>query len=137
LKKKFAIVGKIVYFILMTIKKTFSDLEFNAHANHPNGVQAKLDLGNNTEISVVSMLTRESEFGGLYGDVSKGTYEVAVFQGDNMIPLSAWDDVIGWRTEDEITELMSKLQNGQDDTQAFIDELYLAKSKNRAELGLD
>ena len=137
MKKKFAIVGKIVYFILMTIKKTFSDLIFNAHANTPNGVQAKLDLGNNTEISVVSMTKREGSFGGLYGDVSKGTYEVAVFQGDNMIPLSAWDDVIGWRTEDEITELMSKLQNGQDDTQAFIDELYLAKSKNRAELGLD
>ena len=121
----------------MTIKKTFSDLIFNAHANTPNGVQAKLDLGNNTEISVVSMTKREGSFGGLYGDVSKGIYEVAVFQGDNMIPLSAWDDVIGWRTEDEITELMSKLQNGQDDTQAFIDELYLAKSKNRAELGLD
>ena len=120
----------------MTIKN-FSNLVFNAHANVTNGVQAKLDLGNKLEISVVSMKKREGEFGGLYGDVSEGTYEVAVFQGNTMQPLSPWDDVIGWQTEAEITELMSKLQGKQDDVYAFIDQLHLAKSENRAELGLD
>ena len=44
-------------------KKTFSDLVFNDHANTPNGVQAKLDLGNNLEVSVVSMKDKEAEFG--------------------------------------------------------------------------
>ena len=65
----------------MTIKKnrTFSDLVFTDHANNPNGVQARLDLGNNLEISVVSMKDKEAEFGGLYGSVKAGTYEVAVF----------------------------------------------------------
>ena len=116
---------------------TFSDLVFNAHANVINGVQAKLDLGNNIEISVVSMKKKEGEFGGLYGDVSEGTYEVAVFQGNAMQPLSAWDDVIGWQTEDEVSELMRKLQGEQDDVSAFIDQLHLSKSENRAELGLD
>jgi hypothetical protein len=120
----------------MTIKN-FNDLVFNAHANTPNGVQAKLDLGNDTEISVVSMLKREGEFGGLYGDVSEGTYEVAVFQGNAMQPLSPWDDVIGWQTEDEITELMRKLQGERDDVDDFISELHLRKSEKRAELDLD
>ena len=116
---------------------TFSDLVLNAHANVTNGVQAKLDLGNGIEISVVSMKKKEGEFGGLYGDVSEGTYEVAVFQGNAMQPLSAWDDVIGWQTKAEITELMGKLQGEQDDVSAFIDQLHLAKSEKRSDLGLD
>ena len=121
----------------MTIKKTFSDLVFNAHANTPNGVQAKLDLGNNLEISVVSMAKREGSFGGLYGDVSEGTYEVAVFQSDTMIPLTSCDDVRGWQTEDDLNDLMSSLQGNPDDIQDFIDQLYLAKRALRLELDLD
>ena len=121
----------------MTIKKTFSHLVFTDHGNNPNAVQARLDLGNNLEISVVSMKDKETEFGGSYGSVVAGTYEVAVFHNNSMQPLSPWDDVIGWQTEAEITELMSKLQGKQDDVYAFIDQLHLAKSENRAELGLD
>ena len=94
----------------MNDKKDFNDLVFNAHANVENGIQARLDLGNDTTISVVSMKKKESEYGGLYGDASQGTYEVAVFHHGNMVPLSAWDDVIGWQTEDELTELMANLQ---------------------------
>jgi len=120
----------------MTIKN-FNDLVFNAHANTPNGVQAKLDLGNNLEISVVSMKGKETEFGGLYGSVLAGTYEVAVFQGNTMQPLSPWDDVIGWQTEDEVTELMTNLQGKQDDISAFIEQLHLKRSESRAELELD
>ena len=120
----------------MTIKN-FNDLVFTDHANVTNGVQAKLDLGNNLEISVVSMKKREGEVGGLYGDVTEGTYEVAVFQDNTMQPLSPWDDVIGWQTEAEITELMSKLQDKQNDVYDFIDRLHLSRSENRADLGLD
>ena len=119
----------------MTIKN-FSDLVFTDHANTPNGVQAKLDLGNNLEISVVSMKKREGEFGGLYGDVSAGTYEVAVFHNNSMTPLSPWDDVIGWQTEAEITELMANLQGRQADVAGFIAQLYVARDENRADLGL-
>ena len=116
----------------MTIKN-YSDIVFTDHANTPNGVQAKLDLGNNLEISVVSMKKREGEFGGLYGDVSAGTYEVAVFHNNSMAPLSPWDDVIGWQTESNITVLML---NAQAYTWAWQDGLHLKKSESRADLGL-
>ena len=117
-------------------KKTFSDLVFNNHGNNPNAVQARLDLGNNLEVSVVSMKDKESEFGGLYGSVKAGTYEVAVFHNNNMLPLSPWDDVVGWQTEAEVTELMANLQGRQADVSGFIDQLYLTRSENRADLGL-
>ena len=116
--------------------KTFSDLVFNAHANVNNGVQAKLDLGNGLEISVVSMKKREGEYGGLYGDVTKGTYEVAVFQKNDMLPLNATDDVRGWQTEDELTELMNNLQGRQADEAGFLAFLYTEKDEARADLGL-
>jgi len=117
----------------MTIKN-FNDLIFNDHANNPNGVQAKLDLGNNTQISVVSMKDKETEFGGLYGSVKAGTYEVAVFHNESMVPLSPWDDVIGWQTEDEISELMANLQG--DFKAQFIANLYISRDESRNDLGL-
>tara|TARA_B110001454_G_C12702408_1_gene427159 strand:- start:483 stop:848 length:366 start_codon:yes stop_codon:yes gene_type:complete len=113
----------------MTIKKnrTFSDLEFHTHAHQSNGVQARLDLGNNIEISVVSMKDKETEFGGLYGSVKAGTYELAVFHNNNMVPLSAYDDVLGWQTEDNINELMGNLQG---DAEGFIAGLYVCRDES-------
>ena len=115
--------------------RTFSELEFNAHANVNNGVQAKLDLGNGLEASVVSMKKREGKYGGLYGDVTEGTYEVAVFRGGEMLPLNATDDVRGWQTEDELNELFAQLQG--DDFEKVIDEMYLAKKRWDEELYAD
>ena len=115
--------------------KTFSDLEFNDHANVSDGIQAKLNLGNDIEISVVSMKERDGDFGGLYGDASEGTYEVAVFRDGDMLPLSPFDDVIGWQTEDEITELMSNLQG--DFSSQFIANLYITRDEHREELCSD
>lgn len=120
----------------MTIKN-FSNLVFNPHANVNNGVQASLDLGNDLMISVVSMKKREGEFGGLYGDVTEGTYEVAVFHNSNMLPLTPWDDVRGWQTEDDITELMAELQGDASDIHGFISFLYTEKDEIRKELELD
>ena len=117
-------------------KKTFSDLVFKTHKNNPNGVQARLDLGNNLEISVVSMKGNASEFGGLYGSVTAGTYEVAVFRDNDMLPLSPYDDVKGWQTEDELTELMNNLQGNKVDVAGFIAFLYTEKDEARADLGL-
>ena len=67
----------------MTIKKTFDDLEFKRHTVKADGVQARLDLGNGLQISVVAMKDKDQSFGGLYGNASKGTYEVAVFRNDD------------------------------------------------------
>ena len=114
------------------VAKTFADLVFNAHANVNNGVQAKLDLGNGLEISVVSMKKREGEYGGLYGDVTEGTYEVAVFRDNEMLPLNATDDVRGWQTVDELTELMANLQKKS--YQAFIANLYISRDEWNKEI---
>jgi len=114
--------------------KTFSDLVFEPHANVNNGVQARLDLGNHLEISVVSMKDGKH---GLYGDVQAGTYEVAVFHNNEMLPLGAFDDVRGWQTEDDLTKLMAELQGDASDIHGFIDQLYMHRNETRKELELD
>ena len=116
---------------------TFNDLDFHPHANVEGGVQAKLDLGDGFEISVVSMKEGERPFGGLYGNASAGTYEVAVFQGNNMLPLNSTDDVRGWQTEDELTELMGELQGKPEDIHSFIEQLHADKKEWEKELALD
>jgi hypothetical protein len=120
-----------------TKNRTFSDLVFTDHGNHPKGVQAKLDLGNDIEISVVSMKGKEEEFGGLYGSVTEGTYEVAVFRNNTMLPLAPSDDVRGWQTEDDLTELMGNLQGDREMIFDFIDGLHLTRSEMRSYLDLD
>ena len=119
----------------MKNQKTFLDLVFKPHSAVSNGIQAKLDLGNDIRISVVSMKERDVYvYGGLYGDASEGTYEVAVFRNDDMIPLSAFDDVIGWQTEEEVTELMGNLQG--DLYAQFVANRYITRDESRAELGV-
>jgi hypothetical protein len=116
----------------MNNRKTFSDLDFNDHANVSGGVQAKLELDNDLEVSVVSMKGEHEGYGGLYGNASKGTYEVAVFQHGNMLPLNATDDVRGWQTEDELNVLLNGLQD--DGREDFIAELFNAKNEWQKEL---
>jgi hypothetical protein len=117
--------------------KDFVDLDFNAHRTTSNAIQAKLDLDNGIEISVVAHKDKQPSSGGLYGNASNGTYEVAVFHNDDFVPLSVADDVIGWQTKDDINDLMSKLQGNADKVHGVIDGLHLAKSKFRADLALD
>lgn len=113
-------------------KKTFEDLEFKRHAVQADGVQARLDLRNGLQISVVAMKDRDQSFGGLYGNASKGTYEVAVFgNDDSMLPLASFDDVLGWQTKDDINKLMDNLQG--DGAKDFVDNLHLAKASYQAE----
>ena len=88
----------------------FSDLEFKPHAHVADGIMAKLDLGNDFEISVVSMKEKDRTFGGLYGNASEGTYEVAVFYENGMSPLSKFDDVVGWQDEAQVSKIMKEAQ---------------------------
>jgi hypothetical protein len=82
---------------------TFDDLVFQPHPNGLNGKQARLDLNNGRSVSVV--------FGpGLYGDGVE-TFEIAAFDSSGkFIRLGEYDDVLGWRTAAEITEIMAGLQ---------------------------
>jgi hypothetical protein len=70
-------------------------------------------------------MKKKERFGGLYGNLSEGTYEVAVFRDGSMLPLNATDDVRGWQTEDDLNELFAQLQS--DDFQQVIDNMFLAK----------
>jgi len=120
-----------------TKNKTFADLDFHAHRTTDNAIQARLDLPNGIQISVVSHKDKQPQFGGLYGDASKGTYEVAVFRNDTMLPLSPSDDVRGWQTEDDLNELMGNLQGDREKIFDFVDGLHLARSEMRSYLDLD
>lgn len=108
----------------------FGDLDFKPH-RFSDGVQAKLELGNGLEISVVA----NNDGGqGLYGNVSEDLYEVAIFSDEEMIPLSPSDDVVGWQSPQQISYLMAKAQS---EGSVWVDELKEAKAEFRRELDLD
>jgi len=88
---------------------TFKDLIFKPHKNGIEGaVQAMHELPNGITISVVGG-------DGLYGD-GINSFEVGAWRTiDNFlfshqwIPLSENDDVVGWQSKEEITEIIQKL----------------------------
>jgi hypothetical protein len=85
--------------------KTFKDLVFNPHSFDPNGVQAVMMFDNNRGVSVV-------EFDGSYS-YKQDQWELAVL--DNMenvdYETSITDDVIGWLTDEEVSNIMIQVQN--------------------------
>jgi hypothetical protein len=86
--------------------KTFDDLVFKPHPIGRGHVQAKLDLGNDIEVSVV---------GGpnLYGN-GKTTFEVAAFYQtlNKFVPMSDGEgDISGWNTKEQVTDIINYLEN--------------------------
>jgi len=86
--------------------KTFKDLVFEPWiaSLHANNKRASIEFENGFGVSVL--------FG--YSFYSNGidTYELAVlFDGDICYSTEITDDVLGWITENQITEVMEKLQN--------------------------
>ena len=116
--------------------KLFKDIKFKAHRNkYTKGIQGTLDLGDGLELSVV-----QGE--GLYGSAEDGDYEIAVFNtnenktmeidgeeidlGSAFVPLSTCDDVLGWRTPDEIDALITEIQ---EDSKKFLKKVTDAKAE--------
>jgi len=85
--------------------KTFDDLEFKPTFFIRNGVQSKLDLGNDIEVSVVGG-------DGMYGD-GVTTFEVAALYKTlgKFVPFEDGNDVSGWNTKEEVTKIINKLEN--------------------------
>jgi hypothetical protein len=85
--------------------KTFDDLVFKPHHIGGGAVQAKLDLGNDIEVSVVGG-------NGLYGD-GKTSFEVAAFYKTlrKFVPMPDGEDVSGYNSKEEVTELINYLEN--------------------------
>lgn len=85
--------------------KTFDDLVFKPHAIGRGAVQAKLDLGNDIEVSVVGGP-------GLYGN-GVTSFEVAAFYITlgKFVPFEDGQDVSGYNSKEEVTKIINKLEN--------------------------
>jgi hypothetical protein len=81
--------------------KTFKDLEFKPRSIG-NGLQARMDFDNGYGVSVVS-------FSGSYG--YPNLWEVAVvYEGSLTYNTDITDDVIGYQTDQDVTDVMKKVQ---------------------------
>ena len=85
--------------------KTFKDLVFEPHSLGGNRVMATLDLGNDIQVSVVGG-------DGMYGN-GKTSFEVAAWYKtlNKMVPFEGGDDVSGWNSKEEVTEIINRLEN--------------------------
>jgi len=83
--------------------KTFKDLEFKTHAIG-EGIQSRLSFDNDYGVSVVRT---SFTYGG-----KEGLYELAVLDehGNLTYNTSVTNDVIGYLSEDEVTDIMEQVQ---------------------------
>ena len=84
--------------------KTFKDLEFKPHTlEYGNGKQASMNFENNYGVSVI--------FGEIFYSNGIDTYEIGILHdGSLTYDTDITDDVIGYQTENEISEIMEKVQ---------------------------
>jgi hypothetical protein len=84
--------------------KTFDDLVFKPHPMGRGAVQARMDLENDIEVSVVGG-------SGLYGNGTT-SFEVAAFYKTlgKFVPFEN-DDVSGWNSKEEVTKIINRLEN--------------------------
>jgi len=85
--------------------KEFKDIDMMPHPLHPEGVCGRVFFKNGYGISVVR---HSYTYGG-----TKGLYEAAILNKDGRITYKTpiTNDVIGWLTESEVTELMHQIQS--------------------------
>ncbi len=83
--------------------KEFKDLEFKMHTIFPMlNTHAELELDNGYGISVIN---------GSSAHCCADTYEVAILKdGEITYTTSITDDVLGYQSEDDINELLVKLE---------------------------
>jgi hypothetical protein len=84
--------------------KTFKDLEFQPHFNDENGIMSRMSFDNGFGVSVIKT---SFSYGG-----KKGLYELAVLDSSGSITYDTTitEDVLGYLSEDEVTENMIKIQ---------------------------
>lgn len=82
--------------------KTFKDLEFKPHSIG-NGLQATMNFDNDYGVSVVKS-------NGSYGFKSD-LWEVAILYKDSLTyNTDITDDVLGYQTDQDVTDVMKKVQ---------------------------
>ena len=84
--------------------KAFKDLEFVEHPSHIGGVQARITFENGYGASVVR---HEYSYGG-----KDGLYELAVLNNDGDLTYDTpiTNDVLGYLTDKDVTEVLIKIQ---------------------------
>ena len=82
---------------------TFKDLEFRPHLHDVNGVQAVIEFNNGYGASIV---THSQSYGG-----KSGLYELAVTK-DGLLTYDTpiTNNVLGWLDEQDVTEVLIKIQ---------------------------
>lgn len=100
--------------------KQFKDLEHTAHPNW-SGTSARMFFDNGYGVSVIKSDTSQGAFGfgGSYGG-TEGLYELAVLKGDSdnsklTYETPVTDDVVGYLSEEGVTEYMRKVQELPDE----------------------
>ena len=85
--------------------KTFSDLEFKPHPMNGSGVVSRIKFDNGFGASVVK---GPYTYGG-----DQGLYELAVLDSDGELTYSTpiTSDVEGYLTEEDVTKLLTQIQN--------------------------
>ena len=83
--------------------KTFKDLEFKPHSNM-DGIMSRIEFENGYGASIVK---GEYTYGG-----KDGLYELAVLNsnGDLIYDTPVTDDVEGYLSEEQVTDLLIKIQ---------------------------
>lgn len=94
--------------------KTFQDIQFEKHPSPGHiGVQGILDFENGYGVSVISTVSSSgSMYGGSYGGL--GLFEIGLRKNGSFCSESIGkfeSGIIGWCTEEKVTETMEFLQN--------------------------
>jgi hypothetical protein len=84
--------------------KTFKDLEFIPHSTGMGGVMSRIIFENGYGASIVCT---PHTYGG-----DKGLYEIAVLDSEGMLTYDTpvTDDVIGYLSPDDVTDVLVKIQ---------------------------
>lgn len=84
---------------------TFNDLLFEAHPNHGGGVRAEIVFENGFGASVIKT---PYSYGG-----DSGLYELAVIDRKGNLRYDTYitDDVLGYLSEDKVTELLGLIES--------------------------
>ena len=101
--------------------KTFEDLRFiETYQKKKHGVSQW-----NAQLEIRPGLVLSVAYGhGVYSTMNNDepeTYEVALFFGNDFVPLSKFDDVLGWQSKDHINHLIEQITNNENFVKERID----------------
>ena len=102
--------------------KTFEDLEFiQTYRKKKHGVNqwnAQLEIRPGLVLSVAY----GSGVFSTMNDDQPETYEVALFFGNDIVPLTKFDEVLGWQTKDHINNLIEQIIKNKNYVKETIDK---------------